>query len=287
LVRHWKRAILVTSTLLLVAVLATTSAALAAKPNKTVPGLPVQLSLGDSWAFGFGADVPSQGGYVPRLHEALTERYNCSPARSKKPRRGCKHLQLVNLAVGGATTPTLIEGKLPQAISILESRNHDRNRRNDVELVTLHIGGNDVYGPIVAACAGGLPDVSPTCLQTIQSELAAFRVDLNTALSILREAAGPNTTVVIGTYDNSIQTCQLGAIPGASQLAAFVLEGGGPVPQGLHDIIRDVAADYRIQVADVYGDLGLQDWVGGRDCLHPDDSGYAKVAEAFLAALGL
>jgi hypothetical protein len=66
------RSITLVSMLLLIGV-ATASPAVAAKPG-TVPGLPVQLSLGDSWAFGFGAAVPSEGGYVGRLHEALQER---------------------------------------------------------------------------------------------------------------------------------------------------------------------------------------------------------------------
>jgi hypothetical protein len=90
---------------------------------------------------------------------------------------------------------------------------------------------------------------------------------------------------VIGTYDNPIPTCDLAAVPSAIQTAALALEGGPGVPQGLHDIMRDVAADYGVEVAEVYGDLGPQDWVGGQDCLHPDDSGYAKVAEAFLEVL--
>jgi hypothetical protein len=81
---------------------------------------------------------------------------------------------------------------------------------------------------------------------------------------------------VIGTYDNPIPTCDLAAVPGAIQTAALTLEGGPGVPQGLHDIMRDVAADYGVEVAEVYGDLGPQDWVGGPDCLHPDDSGYAE-----------
>jgi hypothetical protein len=29
----------------------------------------------------------------------------------------------------------------------------------------------------------------------------------------------------------------------------------------------------------------LKGWVGGQDCLHPDDSGYEKVTEAFLEVL--
>jgi lysophospholipase L1-like esterase len=274
------RSITLVSMLLLIGV-ATASPAVAAKRG-TVPGLPVQLSLGDSWAFGFGAAVPSEGGYVGRLHEALQERYDCLPAAAKHPHHGCKQLQLVNLAVGGATTPSLIAGQLPAATTLLEMRNGDRNPRNDVEVVTLHIGGNDVTGPIIAACIGG---PTPSCLETIAAELAAYRIDLDTPLSRLRAAAGDETRIVIGTYDNPIPTCDLAAVPSAIQTAALALEGGPGVPQGLHDIMRDVAADYGVEVAEVYGDLGPQDWVGGQDCLHPDDSGYAKVAEAFLEVL--
>jgi lysophospholipase L1-like esterase len=244
---------------------------------------PVQLSLGDSWAFGFGAAVPSEGGYVPKVHQGLQEQLDCSPSDNPKPDQGCKKLELVSLAVGGATTPTLIANQLPDAVTLLEARNSDANPRNNVEVVTIHIGGNDVTNPIIVACLFGLNE---GCLTTIASEFAAYRSDLDQALSALREAAGPDARIVIGTYDNPIATCALGGVPGAVQLANVVLEGAPPlVPQGLNDVIRDVAADYNVEVADVFGDLGPQDWVGGQDCLHPDDSGYDKVAEAFLEVL--
>ena len=149
--------------------------------------------------------------------------------------------------------------------------------------MTVHIGGNDVTQPIINACLGGL---SPSCVATIQCEFAAYRSDLNTALSSLRGAAGPDTRIVIGTYDNPFATCVLGGVPGAIQLANFVLEGAPPfVPQGLHDIMRDVGATHGVEVAEVFGDLAPADWVGGNDCLHPDDSGYAKVAIAFEEVL--
>jgi hypothetical protein len=50
---------------------------------------------------------------------------------------------------------------------------------------------------------------------------------------------------------------------------------------------REVAARYDVRVAEVFRDLASDDWVGGSDCLHPDDSGYVKVTIAFLEALGL
>jgi lysophospholipase L1-like esterase len=162
-------------------------------------------------------------------------------------------------------------------------RNGDRNPRNDVEVITLHVGGNDVTGPIIAACLGGL---TAGCVATIQAELTAYRADLERLLSALRSAAGSDTAIVIGTYDNPIATCTLGAVPGAVQLGALTLEGGGPIPDGLHDVMRQVAAEHDVLVASVYGELVPADWVGGNDCLHPRDSGYAKVVAAFLETLG-
>lgn len=274
------RALLVLSLLLALGVVGAPPAA-AERPD-TVPGLPVQLALGDSWAAGVGAVVPSEGGYVPRLHAAMRERHDCLPAAADRARGGCKHLQLVNLAVGGATTPTLIANQLPAATALLAARNGDDNPRNDVELTTLHIGGNDVVRPVLAACLGGL---TSGCLATLQAELAAYRSDLDTALATLRSAAEEGATIAIGTYDNPIPTCQLASVPGAAPLAALLLKGGGPLPQGLHDVMREVAAEYDVVVAEAFGDLGPRDWVGGTDCLHPDDSGYEKVAASFLDAL--
>jgi lysophospholipase L1-like esterase len=255
----------------------TASPAAAAEP-------PVQLALGDSWAAGAGA--PPGEGYVPQLHRALQEDFNCSGAGPVQSEAGCPQLELVSVALGGATTPSMIDEQLPQATSLLEARNGNLNPRDDVELVTLHIGGNDVTNPIIAACLGGL---TATCLGVIQAEFAAYGADLDTALSRLRKAAG-DAPIVIGTYDNPIATCVLGGVQGAVQLADLVLEGNPAVPgvsQGLHDIMREVAADYDVQVAEVYGDLNSQDWVGGDDCLHPDASGYDKVTIAFLEVLGL
>jgi len=244
---------------------------------------PVHLALGDSWAFGFGASVPSETGYVAVLNQSLQSEFDCSPSDNLKPELACSQLELNNIAVPGATTPTLIANQLPTAVALLEERNSNSNPRDNVEVVTISIGGNDVTNPIIQACVfGGL---TSACLNTIQNEFAAYRADLDQALSALRAAAGPDTRIVLGTYDNPFAQCFLGQVPGAVQLAALVLEGGGPVTEGLHDVMRDVAADYDVEIAEVYGDLGPQDWVGGNDCLHPVDSGYAKVAAAFAEVL--
>jgi lysophospholipase L1-like esterase len=246
----------------------------AAKPDKG-DKQPVYLALGDSWAFGIGATVPAESGYVAQLADLLREDYKCVPAN-------CSDLQLLNLAVPGATTPTMISGQLPDALEILAARNGDRYPRNDVEVITISIGGNDVVNPILAAC---LSSSIETCFQTIASELAALRTDLTTALSALREAAGEDTRIVIGTYDNSMPSCALGQNPLVAALAGAVLEGGPGIAQGMNDVIRDVADDYGVEVAEVFGDLAPGDWVGGSDCLHPNSAGYEKVAVAFAEVL--
>jgi lysophospholipase L1-like esterase len=47
---------------------------------------------------------------------------------------------------------------------------------------------------------------------------------------------------------------------------------------GFNDLIKAVAAATAVEVADTFGQLDPQDWVGGTDCLHPDISGYQKIA---------
>jgi lysophospholipase L1-like esterase len=257
------------------------------------PPAPLQLGLGDSWAFGFG-DTQGEGGYVPDLYQVLKEDFNCSGERAGQGNAGCPQLQLVNLAISGSVTapqpedtpplsPSLTEDQFPRALPLLESRNLNTNPRDDVEVTTLHIGGNDVAIPILNACLGGF---TADCVTRIQAELAAYRSDLDYALSALRGAAGDGR-IVIGTYDNTFKlpACDFSLIPGVSALGDIVLEGGVPgVSDGLHDIMRAVGAKYEVEVANVFGKFDSQD---GFDCMHPDDSGYDKVAKAFEEVLGV
>ncbi len=277
-------------TLLTTVALATAGlAAPAAATTDAIPGLPVYLALGDSWAYGQGAADPASGGYVGQFDEALQEELDCLPAASNQAANGCKHLQLVNLArpatdaLPGVTTPAVASEQLPVAIPMLQSRNHDANPRNDVEVVTLHVGGNDVSGPIQAACIGGF---TQPCGVTWVTTMAQYEADLDDVVSQLRSAAGDDTPIVLGTYDNPVPYCTLGEVPGAIQLGALLLEGSpdGSL-DGIHDVVRRVAARYDAEVAEVFGQLGAGDFVGGGDCLHPSDTGHDKVTEAFMAVM--
>lgn len=261
----------------------------AARPD-LIPGSPVYVALGDSWAWGQGADDPATEGYVPQLAAALREDLDCLPARSPNAADGCKHLQLVNLGrpamdgLPGVDAQAVLTEQLPVALPLLESRNQDQNPRNDVEVVTLHVGGNDVFGPIAGACLAG---PSELCTFTIFMEMAILEAELDIVVGELRDAAGSETPIVLGTYDNSLPHCYLGEIPGAVELGIVVLEGtpDGAL-DGIHDVVRRVAADYDADVAEVFGSFTAQDFVGGLDCRHPTSTGHDRTTEAFLGALG-
>ncbi|HSM02950.1 MAG TPA: SGNH/GDSL hydrolase family protein [Acidimicrobiia bacterium] len=269
---------------------------LVAVPVTAAPGLaetgsaPIYLALGDSWAYGQGATDPATGGYVAQLYGSLKVELDCIPAEPEQVPDGCKHLQLVNLgrpgtaAMPGVTAPLVKAEQLPVAEALL-TRNHDDNPVNDVEVITLHVGGNDVVGPILAACIGGF---SPECQQVFVAEMTALQADLAEVVGALRAAAGPDTPIVIGTYDNPVPFCDLNGIPGAALLGEFVLEGiPGTGISGVNDIVRGVAAAFGAEVAEVFGDLDVAgDWLGGADCLHPADTGYDEVTDAFEEALG-
>lgn len=254
------------------------------------PALPIYLALGDSWAAGEGATDPATEGYVPQLFAALQRDLDCLPATSDNAADGCKHLSLINLGRSGdaqhpgVTAPIVAAEQLPTALALLGERNQDANPRNNVEVITLHVGGNDVTGPAIAACIEGFNE---GCIVTLITEMATLQADLRNVVGQLREAAGPDTIIVLGTYASPVPYCYLGGIPGADQLGAVVLEGtpDGSL-DGIHDVVRRVAAEYDAEVAEVFGHLGDGDFVGGSDCLHPTSAGYDHVTGAFRAAIG-
>ena len=236
---------------------------------------PLYLALGDSVAVGVGASDPAGSGYVPVLYDLLRGELAC---RGSSDRPGCRKLALDNLAVGGATSTTLVRDQLPAALAELQARNHDDQPTNDVQVITIDIGGNDVFA-VVPACAAG---PTPECLTLIETTLGAVAANLTTTLGALRTAAGPDTTIIAMTYYNPLPSCRLAAL---APLADSVLEGAPGFDGRLNDLIRAISAANGVAVADTYGRLGPGNLVGGTDCLHPNDSGHQLIANLFAAAV--
>jgi lysophospholipase L1-like esterase len=284
------------------------AAAVSGSSSDLVPGLPVYLALGDSIANGQqSADVVPGDywatvdawrahGYVAQFGDDLESTLNCLPGKGRNTRSGCRQLQVMNLArsavpaaveppgLPGLTTQLLIDEQLPAATALLERRNGDKNRRNDVEVVTVTVGGNDAFGPITSACLGPNPS---GCLAAIQSVFTTFGQNYTYILRELRAAAGPKSRIVTMTYYNPVPFCALGqANPMAGPFVDWVLEGGtlpgvGPLPVGYNDLIEMISAQFGATAADTFGVLGTGDFVGGADCLHPNLSGHTKIAAAF------
>lgn len=230
------------------------------------PGPSTYLALGDSVAAGIGAATPA-GGYVPLLQARLAQRLGCVDAQQA----GCP-LELRNLAVSGSTTQTLLRDQLPRALRLLAGD-------ADVRLVTVTIGGNDVLGPALQACAVAPQD--PACRAQVAAAVDGVGVAVGKLLDELGAALG-DVPVAVMTYYDPLPACRLASL---QPLAEQVLEGVGGQP-GLNDVLRAAAEAHGAVVVETAGRLRApDDFVGGLDCLHPSASGHERLAEAFLAAL--
>ncbi len=252
---------------------------------------PVYLALGDSLAVGVGASDPATTAYVPHFHGYL--RGALDPGAASPPPLDSvpdafsrKFLRLTNLGVGGSSAPAggettgsmIAGGQLDAAVAELTARNGNHMPVDDVRVVTLDIGGNDMFA-VVPVCSDG-----PTleCVTAIGSALATFSANFDFILGELRSAAGPNTTIVVMTYYNPLVNpdCQFNQL---AFLGNVILEGDVPgLPAGLNDQIRSIAASHDAKVAETFGMLGPTDVQP--DCRHANDSGYGKIADEFIAA---
>ncbi len=226
------------------------------------------LALGDSVAAGTGADDPVRSGYVPVLAGLLSDRLGCDDGA----RPGCP-VSVRNLAVPGATTETLLRDQLPTALQVLR-------QDGGVSTVTVTVGGNDVFVPILRACASS--PQAPTCTAAVRAAIGEVDRGVDRLLTELSGAAGTGTTVAVMTYYDPLAACRLAPL---QPLAAQVLEGTG-TEDGLNDVLRARTAEHGAVVVETEPRLtSPQDFVGGLDCLHPSTSGHARIAEAFAEAL--
>jgi lysophospholipase L1-like esterase len=238
--------------------------------QQTVPGRPdpappgTYVALGDSVAAGAGA--PAGGGYVERLVGLLGTDEPCDGA--------CPAITVHNLARGGATTSTLLDGQLQPAAAVL------RDAAGPV-LVTVTIGGNDVVEPLARACAAG---VTEGCTAAVAERYAEVQGNLRQVLAGVRAAAGADAVLAVMTYYNSFQACDLSVL---SPLAERVLDGsaGAGLP-GFNDLLAGVAQEHDALVVRTKDRIGPAELVGGGDCLHTNEAGHTEIAEAFAEAVG-
>ena len=230
------------------------------------------IALGDSLSAGIGASDASTA-FVGLVHASL------GPS-----------VALENLGVPGATSQDLIDnGSLDRAAQEIEQRNRDSDPVNDVQLVTLEIGGNDLLGIYFSLVqTGACPDLeaslsNPDCTGALHTAYEGFRPNLTAALDRLHDA-DPALRIMLLTLYNPFDY-----LPGIGDLGDLSLEGrpDTPFPDGLNDIIREVAQGRDgVTVVDVFPlfqDRSLE--LVSPDGIHPNDAGYQVMADAVISEL--
>ena len=283
-------------TALVIASMSGSAAVAQGSPPNPPPGLPVYLALGDSIANGENSDAPQdidgywaavaqwrQDGYVTPFRSYLKTNLDCLPVATDRAADGCRQLQLINLARSaipafgtesgkpGVTSQLFIDEQLTPAENLLRARNDDDNPRNDVEVVTITVGGNEIFDAFMS----GDPS-------QLASALERFIANYHTILGGLRDAAGPETPIITMTYFNPLPYCGYPYPDQGAVLGNLVLEQlPTPAGNGLNGIIRNISAQYGATPAEGFGILGSGDFA---NCKHPNETGYTKLATAFEQA---
>src|SRR3990172_7063960 len=155
---------------------------------------PAYVALGDSLAFGVGASDPVAGGYVGLAFDALR----------KSDRYRERGLELVNLSVPGATSADLLleGGQLDAALDEISRRQEDTSSADDnVELISIDIGGNDLLSLAAGASPCRSDPTSSPCAEQFAQMLQALRGNVSEIAQKLREAAPKASVVILGLYN--------------------------------------------------------------------------------------
>ncbi len=229
-----------------------TVATLAARGNAPRPYTPagpgaIYLSLGDSLAWGFRLEDPATQSFPARLHTRLNQ---------------YQDVELVNLAVPGATSRTFLGSQLDEALAALDEA---RANGQVVSPITISIGGNDLR-----LVENAEPDERAAALRgTIDN--------IDRAVAELRDATGATTDIALLAYYNPY-----GGDPDVVDSEAYWVSR-------FNAALREVAARHGATVAD-----GYTPFAGGNayaytyiliDDVHANAEGQAVLAEQFWQAL--
>lgn len=236
-------------------------------------GDPLYIALGDSISYGVRASVPEVTGFVPLVHNGFTI-----------------DIGLLNLGVPGYTSSDLLnEGELDRAISEITARLDDGIDGNEVAAVTLEIGGNDLLNiyfdfVLTGTCISVEQALEePACVNALRDALDGFETNLDLILSRLR-TADSDLPVFLMTLYNPFS----GGDPDFARVGDLALEGepGTPFVEGLNDIIREAGPRYGTIMVELYPLFeGRSSELVAFDQIHPNDDGYAVIADALLAAM--
>lgn len=231
---------------------------------------PCYLALGDSYAFGEGATRPNQTSYVALFHRSLEQDRD-------------EQISLRSFAVRGETTKSIIaEGQLAKALAELHFRNQDEDTDDDVFVITVQIGGNDLLrlADDGAPCAPPAALDDPKCARAFSDAIHEVTVNLPAILRDLRVAAGDDARILVLDYFNPF-----------SGSGKPLDETGDLALPALNDVIAEAARSPDVNAEFV----SLFDEFRGRSAdlthvtepegdIHPNDAGHRLIADLLLSA---
>jgi lysophospholipase L1-like esterase len=260
------------------------------------------VSLGTSLSVGVqpngsGVALPTDDGYADQLFDQIRPAFEAAgalPRELRLTRLGCPGETLEDMATGGSC-PYLAGSQLAAAVEFLT------DNAGKIHLVTIDIGGNDFRN---ADCMDAADPVD--CATTVSTQIA---MDLAIVLAALRDAAGPDTTIVGMNYYNPYLSSWLEDAAGQtlatqSALAVSVLTGFLDTTYATAGIpVADVAAAFESDdFTLVDSPLPAPNDVGQLpvnvvnicqftyECdpdpdIHANTAGYSIIADAFAAIL--
>lgn len=221
---------------------------------------PLYLALGDSLAFGVGADSPSTQGYVALTADVL----RAGPFAGSG-------LDVRNVSVPGATSADILRpgDQVNQAVAEIEAR-------GGAEIISIDIGAND----LLALAGNSSPCLDEpsgqACQDALGAMLAGLQANLSTALHRLREAA-PEARIYVfdlyNPYSGSGDAREIIAAVGVQQV-------NGVITASARDPEVDVTF---VSIHDVFEGRASQ-WITS-DGIHPNNDGYRVLAEGLIAAI--
>ena len=259
----------------------------AANSNNGVDTHTVYLALGDSLAVGDGASDMATTAYVPMMADYF----------AGTPHGGAK--QAVNLAIGGETTGSFLAGQLTAALGVIA------DPATDVRMVTISLGGNDlldllnettdpcVINPGSGDCQalllaalvgvnGNYPNVMGALATALAQDPGAEKIFVLTVYNAFGGLGEP--------YEEPVDAALLGADSAVDCAAA----AANPFNAGLDDLITCTSLGVEAAFAGLGIDVVMVDGYAIIDDnalalthigdpgfnIHPNDLGYAAIAEA-------
>ncbi|MCF2971868.1 GDSL-type esterase/lipase family protein [Synechococcus sp. Nb3U1] len=250
----------------------------------TPPTLTRYTALGASDAVGFNAsvscdgpantagirpqrsdplDCPNGTGYVPRLAQSLP-----APVQLTNLGRSGAVISPTIQALGDSFPANLLQDQVPRIPP-------------DTTLITLWIGGNDTNAITLAAVRLAIEGGDP--FSFIDRQIEQFASDYQTLLQFIR-ARAPQTRIVVANLPN------FALIPLGQQQPDSARQLLATVSLGLSQRVINPLSQQGIPVVDLLCDprsYSRDSFFPGpiADGFHPNDQGYADLADAFLRAI--